>query len=354
MKLLVLRGDGIGPEIVSAALTAIEALNRKFELGLEYEDADFGLASIEKNGEALPQATLDRARASDGIICGPHDSVAYPLPHDQAITPAGRLRKELDLFANIRPARNRFGVPGHVDEMDLVVCRENTEGFYADRSMFAGVGEFMPTPDIAISLRKITRQGLARIAETAFQLARQRRGKVTVMHKGNVLNLTDGLFRETAFDIATRYPDVTVDEVLADAIFALVVSRPQDFDVILTTNLYGDFLSDLTAELVGGLGVGGAINAGHDICAAQAAHGSAPDIMGQNVANPTAMIHSVGMLLDWLGGRHERADLKDAARRLEAALDQQLAEAAGRTRDLGGALATDAFADALAERIATD
>ena len=354
MKLLVLRGDGIGPEIVSAALTAIEALNRKFELGLEYEDADFGLASIEKNGEALPQATLDRARVSDGIICGPHDSVAYPPPHDQAITPAGRLRKELDLFANIRPARNRFGVPGHVDEMDLVVCRENTEGFYADRSMFAGVGEFMPTPDIAISLRKITRQGSARIAETAFQLARQRRGKVTVMHKGNVLNLTDGLFRETAFDIATRYPDVTVDEVLADAIFALVVRRPQDFDVILTTNLYGDFLSDLTAELVGGLGVGGAINAGHDICAAQAAHGSAPDIMGQNVANPTAMILSVGMLLDWLGGRHERADLKDAARRLEAALDQQLAEAAGRTRDLGGALATDAFADALAERIATD
>ncbi len=134
--------------------------------------------------------------------------------------------------------------------------------------------------------------------------------------------------------------------------FALVVRWPQAFDVILTANLYGDFLSDLTAELVGGLGVGGALNAGHDICAAQAAHGSAPDTIGQNVANPTAMILSVGMLLDWLGARHERADLKDAARRLEAALDQLPAEAAGRTRDLGGALATDAFADALAERIA--
>ena len=351
MKLLVLRGDGIGPEIVSAALTVSEALDRKFNLGLEYEDADFGLSSIEKNGESVPQATLDKARASDGIICGPHDSVAYPPPHDTAITPAGRLRKELDLYANIRPARNRLGVPAHIDEMDLVVCRENTEGFYADRSMFAGLGEFMPTPDMALSIRKITRQGSARIAEFAFQIARQRRSKVTVMHKGNVLTLTDGLFRETAFDVATRYPDVTVDEVLADAIFALVVRRPQDFDVILTTNLYGDFLSDLTSELVGGLGVGGSINAGHDICAAQAAHGSAPDIMGQNVANPTAMILSVAMLFDWLGGRHERSDLKDAARCLEAALDQQLADDAGRTRDLGGPLATDAFADVLADRI---
>ena len=352
MKLLVLRGDGIGPEIVSAALTATEALNRKFDLGLAYEDADFGLASIEKNGDAVPQATLDKARASDGVICGPHDSVAYPPPHDQVVTPAGRLRKAFDLYANIRPARIRPGVPAHVDEMDLVVCRENTEGFYADRSMFAGIGEFMPTPDMALSIRKITREGSARIAETAFQLARRRRGKVTVMHKGNVLTLTDGLFRETAFDVATRYPDVTVDEVLADAIFALVVRRPQDFDVILTTNLYGDFLSDLTAELAGGLGIGGSINAGTDVCAAQAAHGSAPDIMGQNVANPTAMILSVAMLLDWLGERHERTGLKDAARCLNAALDAQLADAAGRTRDLGGPLATDAFAEALAERIA--
>ena len=352
MKLLVLRGDGIGPEIISAALTVTEALNRKFHLELEFEDADFGLASIEKNGDPLPPATLDRARACDGVICGPHDSVGYPPPHNREITPTGRLRKELDLFANIRPARNRPGVPAHVDQMDLVVCRENTEGFYADRSMFAGTGEFMPTPDMALSVRKITRQGCMRIAESAFQLARKRRGKVTVMHKGNVLHLSDGLFRDTALEVATHYPDVTVDEVLADALFALVVRRPQAFDVILTTNLYGDFLSDLTAELVGGLGVGGSINAGHEVCVAQAAHGSAPDIMGQNVANPTAMILSVGMLLDWLAGRHDRPDLADAAMRLESALDHQLAGTSGRTRDLGGSLGTDAFADALAERIA--
>ncbi len=351
MKLLVLRGDGIGPEIVSAALTVAEALDRKFGLGLEFEDADFGHASIEKNGEPLPQATLERARACDGIILGPHHNVVYPPPYNQTIPPGGRMRKELDLYANIRPARNRPGVPAHVEGMDLVVCRENTEGFYSDRSMFAGSGEFMPTPDIALSVRKITRQSSTRIAETAFELARRRRGKVTIMHKGNVLHLSDGLFRDTALDVASRYPDVTVDEVLADALLALVVRRPRDFDVIVTSNLYGDFLSDLTAELVGGLGVGGSLNVGADVGAAQAAHGAAPDLMGQNVANPTAMILSVGMLLDWLAGRHGRTDLKDAARDLDGALDQQLAEAAGRTRDLGGPLDTDVFAVALAERI---
>ena len=352
MKLLVLKGDGIGPEIVSAALVVAEALDRKFGPGLQFEEADFGLASIEKNGDPLPQATMDRARASDGIVWGPHDSLAYPPPFSHEVSPAGRIRKELNLFANIRPARNRTGVPAHVAGMDLIVCRENTEGFYADRSMFIGNGEFMPSPDVALSIRKISREGVTRIAETAFQLARRRRGRVTIMHKGNVLKLTDGLFRDTAYDVAKRYPDVTVNDVLADALFALVVRRPGDFDVILTSNLYGDFLSDLTSELVGGLGVGGSINAGLDACAAQAAHGSAPDIMGQNIANPTAMILSVGMLLDWLGERHDRSDLKDAAGLLERSLDAQLAEASGRTRDLGGDLATDAFAAMLAERIA--
>ncbi len=169
-----------------------------------------------------------------------------------------------------------------------------------------------------------------------------------------MLHQSDGLFRESVLEVAARYPDVAVDEVLADAMFALVVRQPEKFDVIVTTNLYGDFLSDLTAELAGGLGLGGSINAGDDICVAQAAHGSAHDIMGRNVANPTAMILSVGMLLDWLAVRHGRADLKEAAICINRAVDQQLAEELGRTRDLGGPLRTDAFANALAERIAQD
>ena len=226
---------------------------------------------------------MEKVRASDGVICGPHDSVSYPPPHNQTITPAGRLRKYLDLYANIRPSRTIAGVPAHVTDMDLVICRENTEGFYADRSMFAGSGEFMPSPDMALAVRKITRQGSTRIAECAFQLARRRRGKVTVMHKGNVLHQSDGLFRDSVLEVAARYPDVAVDEVLADAMFALVVRQPEKFDVIVTTNLYGDFLSDLTAELAGGLGLGGSINTGDDVCVARR---SCPRLSGAPAAPP--------------------------------------------------------------------
>src|SRR5262249_4639291 len=190
--------------------------------------------------------------------------------------------------------------------VDLIIARENTEGFYADRSMFLGSGEFMPTPDLALSVRKITRMGSTRIAETAFALARQRRHKVTAVHKANVLGVSDGLFLESVRAVASRFPEVEYDERIIDAMAALLVREAAAFDVIVTTNMFGDILSDLASEISGSLGLAASLNAGAAHAMAQAQHGSAPDIAGQDRANPASLIGSAAMLLDWL--RERRAD----------------------------------------------
>lgn len=350
MKILVLKGDGIGPEIVAAAESVVRAADRRFNLGLEIEYGDIGLESLERNGSTFPDETMQKMRESDGIILGPVHTAIYPPPEQGGVNPSGHSRKQLNLFANIRPSRVRKGVPAHVKEMDLVIARENTEGFYADRNMELGSGEFMPTPDLAISMRKITRDGCARIAESACQLALQRRGKLSMVHKGNVMKVSDGLFADTVRDVATGHK-LEVDEYFIDAMTALLVRKPEFFDVVVTTNMYGDILSDLAAELSGGLGLGPSINAGTDHCIAQAAHGSAPDIAGQNIANPSAMILSCAMLLEWLGQRHSRPELLEAAKRIDGAIDTQLADETGRTTDLGGPLGTDAFGEVVAQQI---
>jgi 3-isopropylmalate dehydrogenase len=231
--------------------------------------------------------------------------------------------------------------------MDLVIVRENTEGFYADRSMYAGPGEFMPDADSAFSIRKITALASRRVARAACEIAAARSGKLTVVHKANVLKLTDGLFLREVRAVAAEFPTVTLDEVIVDAAAALLVREPARFDVIVTTNMFGDILSDEASELSGSLGLGGSINAGDDICVAQAQHGSAPDIAGQGVANPTSLILSAAMLLDWLGRRASDAALTDAATRIERAVDRVLDDPLTRTRDVGGPLGTDAFAQAV-------
>jgi 3-isopropylmalate dehydrogenase len=215
--------------------------------------------------------------------------------------------------------------------MDLVVVRENTEGFYADRNMVVGSGEFKPTEDTALAIRKITRKGSLRIARAAFDLARRRRKKVTVVHKANVLRTTDGFFLQCVAEVAADYPDVTLDDSIVDAMTARLIRTPDAFDVVCTTNMFGDILSDEAAELAGGLGLAGALNAGDDHAIAQATHGSAPDIQGKGIANPVALMLSSGMLLDWLGARNERQDLKDAWPVLHAAIEKALVE---RRKDL--------------------
>ena len=350
-KIAVLPGDGIGPEIMAATGAALEALNDTHGLKLAFEERVIGLASLETEGSTLPDAVIEAIEAADGTVVGPVHTVAYPPASEGGVNPSATMRKRFDLYANIRPSRARPGVPAMTPKMDLVIARENTEGFYADRNMFQGTAEFMPTEGVALSVRKITVQGSRRIAESAFDLAGRRRNKVTVVHKANVLKVSDGLFRDTVREVAKSHPEVELDEVLIDAMAALLVRTPEAFDVVLTTNMFGDILSDEAAELSGGLGLGGSLNAGDDHAIAQAAHGSAPDIAGQGIANPTALMVSVAMLLEWLGAGHGLDDLSAAAAAFNAAVDAVLADPANHTPDLGGSAKTADIGRAVADAI---
>jgi 3-isopropylmalate dehydrogenase len=351
MRILVLPGDGIGPEITAATLTVLESVDARLGLGLAFEIQDIGLASLKASGTTLPSAVMSRVPEVDGVILGPVSHYEYP-PRDQGgINPSAELRVKFELYANIRPCRSRPDLTVLRKPMDLVIVRENTEGFYSDRNMFAGSGEFMPDPDMALSVRKVTAKGSARVARAAFDLARGRRRKVTAVHKANVLKLSDGLFLREVRKVAAEYPDVELEEIIVDAAAALLIRSPDRFDVMVTTNMFGDILSDEASELTGSLGLGGSINAGDQVCVAQAQHGSAPDIAGQDLANPTSLILSAAMLLDWRGRRDGNVKLIEASRLVEAAVEQVLDDPAARTRDIGGTSGTAAFAGAVRDAV---
>jgi 3-isopropylmalate dehydrogenase len=231
-----------------------------------------------------------------------------------------------------------------------VIVRENTEGFYADRNTFAGTGEFMPTADVAICHGVFTRPAVERIARTAFELARRRRNKVTVVHKANVLQLSSGLFKRVCLEVAESYPGIEVDDVHIDAMTVHLLRRAGAFDVVVAENMFGDILSDMAGELAGSLGIAPSINASDDRCMAQASHGSAPDIAGKGLANPIAMILSSGMLLDWLSTRHGDERAADAAVRVEAGVRAAVRDGVS-TRDLGGSASTGEFTDAVVEHV---
>jgi 3-isopropylmalate dehydrogenase len=354
LNLLVLEGDGIGPEITAATLDVLRAAADRFALRVTFEHAAIGWAAHRAHGTTFPDAVYEKARSADGVVLGPVSHNDYPPRAEGGLNPSGELRRRLDLYANIRPARSRPGFPPRCGvPVDLVVVRENTEGFYADRSMHVGPGEFMPTPDLALAMRKITRAGSTRIAEAAFKLARQRRRKVTCVHKANVLRVSDGLYLECTRAVAARYPDVVYEEQLIDAMAALLVRDASRFDVIVTTNMYGDIVSDEASEIAGSLGLAASLNAGAAHGVAQAQHGSAPDIAGKNVANPSSLIGSAAMLLAWLGERRGDTALGQAAQAIEAALDRVIADPATRTPDMGGALGTDAFAAAVIKSLSS-
>ena len=351
LNILVLPGDGIGPEITTAAMQVLTTANEVFSLGMSFEQADIGFAALKKTGTTLPDDVLEKARRADGILLGPISHMDYPARDKGGVNVSAAIRIGLDLYANIRPARTRAGIAKIDAEMDLVIMRENTEGFYADRNMFAGGGEFMPTSDVALAVRKITASACNRIARRAFELARRRRKKVTAVHKANNLILTDGLFLSEVRKVAEKFTDVILEDVIVDAMAALLVRRPETFDVVVTTNMYGDILSDLASELSGSLGLAGSLNAGDNSAAAQAQHGSAPDIAGKDQANPTSLILSTAMLLGWLGERLNRDALTAACSAIEKAVDNTIGHPNKRTRDLGGLLGTRAFAAAVADSI---
>jgi len=348
VKILVLPGDGIGPEITAATIAVLDRANEKFKLGLEWQQEEIGLSALKRRGSTLPEPVMQAARSAPGIILGPVDHLQYPPREQGGINPSGELRVKLDLFANIRPAKSRMGMGLTGKPVDLVIFRECTEGFYADRNMYLGKGEFMPTEDVAISVRKVTARQCQRIARVAFDWARKRRRKVTAVHKANVFHIADNLFLQEVRKIARDYPDVELDEKIVDAMAALLVRDPTQFDCIVTGNMFGDILSDEASELSGGLGLAGSVMAGDERCCAQAQHGSAPDIAGQDRANPTSLILSAGMLLDWMATRYRNEAYARAAQAIEAAIDRALQDPKSRTRDLGGPLGTRAFGEHVA------
>jgi 3-isopropylmalate dehydrogenase len=352
MRFVVLPGDGIGPELAASTVPVLELLNEKFGLDIGFETHEVGLATLKTVGTTTPPGVLDACRGADGIILGPVSHSAYPARALGGINISAELRVVLDLYANIRPSRSRLGVPhyGRTD-MDLVIVRENTEGFYSDRNMYLGPGEFMPTPDIALSMCKITAHGSNRIARVAFEMAGKRRRKVTAVHKANVLKVSEGLFLRECRQVAQEYPLVTYEEQLIDSMAALLVRDAQRFDVVVTTNMFGDILSDEVSELSGSLGLAGAINAGDDHCMAQAQHGSAPDIQGQDQANPVSLLLSAAMLLGWIARRRGLATYAQGAAAIEHAVTLLVGDPARRTRDLGGPLGTRAFAEAVCGEI---
>ena len=354
MKIIVLPADGIGPEITAAALHVLDAANSRFGLALSFEHELAGFPSLEKYGVTLRDEAIEKAKSYDGIILGTQSHADYPPPEKGGRNISAGFRIGLDLYANVRPARSRPSIPTQMSPgktMDLVIMREATEGFYPDRNMTKGWAELMPSPDMAISIRKITRHCSERIARRAFEWAMARRRKVTAIHKANSFHQTDGLFLECVRQVARDFPEVALDDLLVDAATAHLVRTPERFDVIVATNFYGDILSDLASEMSGSIGLAGSMMASDTHCCAQAQHGSAPTLQGLDKANPTSMILSAAMLLQWMGERHGKPALQNAARAIDAAVDKTLENPARRTADLGGPAGCQAFAAHVAETL---
>ena len=348
MRIVVLPGDGIGPEIAGATTNVLRAASARFQLDVKIEQHPVGHESLRQFGSTVQSGLLQIVRAADGLILGPTATFDFKDEQSGEINPSKFFRKNLDLFANVRPARTYPGLPNRVGEFDLVVVRENTEGFYADRNMEQGNSELLVTADVVVSLRRITRHCCERIALAACQLAMRRRKRLTVVHKANVLKIGDGMFLEICRQTARAFPGLLVDDILVDAMMAHVVRQPDRFDVIVSTNMFGDILSDLTAELSGSLGLGGSLNVGTDHAMAQAAHGSAPDIAGRDVANPFSLILSMALLLAWHSERSGEARFESAARAIENAVAAAI-EGGQSTRDVGGSLGTTATGQAIVE-----
>ena len=353
MRLLMLPGDAIGPEITDATQRVLRAADDAFGLGLEIEHRDIGWAAHAEVGQTMPQDVLDRVGEVDGTVLGPVSHLDYPARSEGGWNPSAAIRTTYRLYSNIRPARSIPDLTVLREPLDVVIVRENTEGFYSDRNMVAGSGEFMPDPDLALSVRKVSRRACTAVAEQAFALAAGRRGRVTAVHKANVLKLSDGLYLDAVRAVAARHPGIELRELIIDASTAHLVRSPGELDVVVTTNMFGDILSDLACALSGSLGLGGSLNVGDGVAVAQAQHGSAPDIAGLGVANPTSLVLSTTMLLRWWGQRTGAEAFTAAADAVDAAVDACIADPTTRTRDLRGTLTTDEFTTALLTKLET-
>ena len=346
INILAFDGDGIGPEIMTSTLDVISFLNTKLNLNINIEKEVIGFKSLETDRTTFTEKALLKSKEADGIILGPVDHNNYPDKSEGGVNPSGILRIKLDLFANIRPAKNYKNVKSLSKNMNLIIVRENTEGFYADRNMFDGNGEFSPVQGVGLAFRKITKKASLRIAESAFNIAKNisastdKEIKVHAIHKANVMRLTDGIFLDACRQISLKYDNIHYKEMLVDACAAHIVRDPSQFDIILTTNMFGDILSDLATELSGSLGLAGSLNAGESQAMAQAQHGSANDIAGKNIANPISLILSTSMLLNWLGDKRKLENLILASRLINNSVIKLLETEINLTKDLGGTTST--------------
>lgn len=336
-EIALIPGDGIGPELTETTLLVMDAVKKRFGLKLNFIELDAGDACLERTGVALPEETVKAIRSSSACLKGPVGETAADV--------IVRLRMMFDLYANIRPIKAYPHVPCHRGDIDLVIVRENTEGLYKGY-------EFMVGED-AVALRVITRKGSERIAKKAFETAllRNRKMRVTAVHKSNVLRKTCGLFAEVCREVAKKYPKVRFDEQYVDAASMRLVKEPQLYDVIVTTNLFGDILSDEAAQLVGGLGMAPGANIGDGFALFEPVHGAAPTRVGKHTANPCSMVLASKMMLEWLGEKHKDSSCVKAATAVEAGLIKTL-EKKHTVPDLGGKLTTVQMGEAVAAEIA--
>ncbi len=350
MNIVTIPGDGIGPETMAVTTAILNAVSFQHDLKLKLLPEIAGHTSLQKYGSTISPSLLEKVKAADGLILGPMATYDFKDESKGEINPSKFFRINLDLYANIRPARTFPKVPTRMNPFDLVVVRENTEGFYADRNVESGNSEILVTKDVVISLRRITRLCCERIAKAAFEIAMTRKKHVTIVHKANVLQIGDGMFIQICHEISKNYPEVKVDDFIVDAMMAHVVRRPEFFDTIVTTNMFGDILSDLTSELSGSIGLGGSLNAGDQYAMGQAAHGCAPDIAGQDLANPFSLVASAAMLLAWYGQQQKKPNFIVASHSIYQAMADAI-DAKEMTKDVGGTFGTKATGEALISRL---
>ncbi len=352
LRVGILEGDDIGLEVVPECVKVMRAAAAKADLSIEWHPVPIARRAHEQLGHTLPPGTLETLDGLDGWLLGPIGHREYPRGDPTWVNVHPVFRKHFQLFANYKPFKSYPSIPSLHKGVDMLFLRETTEGFKVDGNLFAGYGEFQPTEDMAIGISVTTRYKSRLIAEAAFEAAAARpRRKVSAVHKSTVYRMGDGMFAEECRKVASTYSTVEFEEVIVDTCALRLVMNPQQYDVLVTTNLYGDILTDEAAGLVGGLGLAPGLNAGLRHAMAQATHGSAPDIAGRGIANPYAMIMSGKMLLDWLAVKRHQPRAATAAAMIERAMERVLADARHLTRDLGGAAITAEMGDAVAAAV---
>mgnify|MGYP000049348157 CR=1 FL=1 len=327
-KISLITGDGIGPELSASAISVLNTIGEKFDFKFDLTTLSAGDKALEQTGKALPDETVEIIKKSDVCLKAPVGESAA----DVIVV----LRRMLDLYANIRPAKSYPHMPALRDDIDMVIVRENTEDLYIGKEFSLG--------DSAVALRVISETASKRIARYAFETAKVRDSmkKVTCVHKSNVMRVTDGLFAKACTDISKDYPDVTFEQMYVDACAMNLIRQPEQFDVVVTTNLFGDILSDESSQVVGGLGMAPAANIGDNFALFEPVHGAAFDIAGQNIANPSSFLLSIKMMFDWLGSKHNDSKCFEIATKLESTIFD-LVKSGVKTKDIGGNASTVEF-----------